>query len=51
LGKRMSCAKTDGAVLTIYASKVAFWGRNDCSCVESFSGLNFLIVISYGRPM
>jgi len=43
--------KVDGPILAIYmsydfAQGVAFAGRNDCTCVKIFIGVNFLIEIN-----
>jgi len=47
--KRVSCAKTDGPILTIYTSHDMFLRKelplgscNDCTCVKTFSDVNFL---------
>ena len=46
LGKRMSCTKTGGPILTICTSyhvflrkKLPFGGPDDCICVKNFSGV------------
>ena len=52
-GKRVSCAKTDGPILTIYTSHDMFLRKelplgscNDCTCVKTFSGVNFFNLIN-----
>jgi len=52
-GKRMTCTKTSGPILTIYTSydvflrkQSPFGGHDICTCVKVFSGVSFLMAIN-----
>ena len=51
LGKRVSCAKTDGLICTMCRpydiclhKELPFWGHSDCTCIKFFSGVIFLVM-------
>jgi len=58
LGKRVSCAKTDGPILTIYTSynvfllkKLPFGGRDNCTCIKFLVALFFLAINALTRSL
>ena len=53
LGKRVSCAQNGWTNLNdlyvvwcVFVQGVAFWGHDDCTCVKTFSGIDFFIMIN-----